>query len=66
MDNLVANRKTEPYLNLTMIPGVTPGNSWWGCATQFSQILTLFQTKKMSFSHSFLDLAPYEIMSSYS
>ena len=26
MDNLVANRKTEPYLNLTMIPGVTPGN----------------------------------------
>ena len=30
--------------------GGTPGNSWWGCA-----ILTLFQTKKCHFPHSFSD-----------
>ena len=26
------------------------GNSWWGCAARVSKILTLFQTKKLSFS----------------
>ena len=53
MDNLVANRKTEPYLNLTMIPGVTPGNSWWGCATQFSKSWPYFRPKKCHFHTRF-------------
>ena len=53
MDNLVAKRKTEPYLNLTMIPGVTPGNSWWGCATQFSKSWPYFRPKKCHFHTRF-------------
>ena len=55
MDNLVAKRKTEPYLHND--PG---GYSWKflvGVCRPVLQILTLFQTKKMSFSHSFSDLA---------
>ena len=32
--------------------GGTPGNSWWGCA-RFSKILTLFQTKNVTFHTRF-------------
>ena len=33
--------------------GGTPGNSWWGRAARFSKILTLFQTKNVTFHTRF-------------
>ena len=52
----MAKRKTEPYLNND------PGGYSWKFLVEVCrpvlQILILFQTQKMSFLHSFSDLAP--------
>ena len=38
-------------------PGVTPGNSWWGCAVRSPNPWPYFRPKKCHFPHSFSALA---------